>query len=271
MICVRDTGNGIPPSAQKELFARYTMLETNRSSGAGPVNSRSGIKTMSHSSGLGLFIAQEMARSLGTAITIQSPWEGAAGPVQGTSAMLVLPISSDKQCIVKKLPPRESPRQKLQLHPALNSSVTLKKRLSVCIVEDDAMNRLLLTTKLKQVAQELGTEIACLEFDSGEAAVQEYKASVAGQDEGWDLILVDQQLQCGMMLGSEAIAELRRLGCRAAVVACSGNCTSNDKQFYIDPGADHCWEKPYPTQQDMARDIMGLLLSPAAEGNGGVI
>ena len=35
------------------------------------------------------------------------------------------------------------------------------------------------------------------------------------------------------MLGSEAVAELRKRGCTTSIVMCSGNCTANDMSHYI--------------------------------------
>jgi CheY-like chemotaxis protein len=144
----------------------------------------------------------------------------------------------------------------------------------MCIVEDDAMNRLLLKAKLTHIfAKFTETHFTLDEFDSGEAVLgartrrmgkkgggdeggeggggggdgeekgadgeEAGEGHVEGGDGGeegevgdWDIIIIDEYLQCGGLLGSEATKQLRKQGCAASIIACSANCTGIDQVWH---------------------------------------
>jgi CheY-like chemotaxis protein len=74
----------------------------------------------------------------------------------------------------------------------------------------------------------------------------------------FDFILMDEHLGEDSLQGSELTQQMRNDGCKAVVIACSGNCLEDDKQLYKSKGANWMWPKPYPTTGEMRDDILHL-------------
>jgi CheY-like chemotaxis protein len=138
-----------------------------------------------------------------------------------------------------------------------------KRAIRICVVEDDLMNRMILKGKLSQILTEQAREFVIDEADSGERILLTFrtrgKAPPTGAAVDWDIIVMDEHLQCGGMLGSECTAELRKMGCTAFIIACSANCSSADTQHYKDSGAQMVWPKPFPSNELMLYDLCHAL------------
>jgi CheY-like chemotaxis protein len=80
-------------------------------------------------------------------------------------------------------------------------------------------------------------------------------SSESSSNAAWDIIVVDEHLQCGGMLGSECTAALREAGCTAFIIACSANCTPADREYYMEKGANLTWPKPFPNNQSIFADL----------------
>ena len=116
------------------------------------------------------------------------------------------------------------------------------------------MNRIILKAKLQAVAASTSTSMSITEFDSGEAFVRHCERHRLGPGA---VVIVDQYLQLGGLLGSEAIKHVRQLGCKAFVIACSANHSEDDVAMYRASGANETWPKPYPENGQMAVDMCG--------------
>ena len=75
-------------------------------------------------------------------------------------------------------------------------------------------------------------------------------------DDYFDFIILDEHLGDESMLGSELTKQLRQEGCRAVIIACSGNCLPNDVARYQVAGANSAWPKPYPSTAQMRNDLV---------------
>jgi hypothetical protein len=54
------------------------------------------------------------------------------------------------------------------------------------------------------------------------------------------------------------------------VISCSGNCAKEDKEMYLQAGADNVWPKPYPAPPAMLKDLqawIGQKEPPVKEGD----
>jgi CheY-like chemotaxis protein len=77
-----------------------------------------------------------------------------------------------------------------------------------------------------------------------------------------DVVLLDEHMQSsgGVLKGSEAIAHFRRLAQehgfpQPVLVINSGNCSAVDHEHYREMGADAVWPKPYPSCEQIVRDV----------------
>ncbi len=118
-LTVSDQGIGIAPEAMEEIFTSFHQLEnpyTKRFQGVG----------------LGLSITKEIVGLMGGTIAVESV------PEKGSVFTISLP---DKSCI---------PEQSLQTAETAGGKETTRGKATILVVEDEAINRLYLTTMLKE-------------------------------------------------------------------------------------------------------------------------
>ena len=137
------------------------------------------------------------------------------------------------------------------------SSVALPPLLRFLIVDDDQFNSTVLRMGLQWAGKQTG-EHAAWQVDmcpTGEAALERH------QNDHYDVLILDQNLEGGggALTGSDVVSMLRQEGDQAIVIISSGNCSRRDIDFYMSMGANHCWPKPYPSQEDMLSDLFFLL------------
>jgi CheY-like chemotaxis protein len=149
----------------------------------------------------------------------------------------------------------------------------------VLLVEDDALNTLLMSTKLSKSKELAKYNFVVDEYVTADKALACSLLRDSANINYYSVIIMDEHFvedlppQCAsgdigsgvlpLMKGSEAIRKLRKLGCTSIIVACSGNCLPEDTAMYSEAGATLWWPKPYPTATEMDVDFQRLL-SPAS-------
>jgi CheY-like chemotaxis protein len=122
------------------------------------------------------------------------------------------------------------------------------------MVDDDMMNRLIMSQKLTTAKEFKGLSAVCDQAEHGEAALQKLKAN----SEGYDVLIFDEHMENsgGKLKGSEVIRQLRQEGCKSVIVSCSVSCNDDTNySAFKSAGADICWTKPYPSPMQMYHDL----------------
>ena len=239
LVEVTDTGHGIPKEAMSKLFHKY---------------SQGGFHA---GSGLGLIIAKQIVGLMDADIKVDSPWRNPSGGyTQGTRFSFVVP--KPVFCLAVATP-RDESRPLPQQQP-------VHDRLTVLLVEDDALNTMIMKVKVNQAAAALFSTVHIEACTHGEAALQKYD-ELQNSSVKVDLILMDEHLESsgGVLTGSQTTKLLRDLGCGCTIIACSGNCMPSDVDNYKAAGADLVWPKPYPVIEVMVQNLRDWV-QPAADG-----
>jgi CheY-like chemotaxis protein len=129
------------------------------------------------------------------------------------------------------------------------------KHLRIVVAEDEPFNIKLLGMKLAQACAPICDSHSVEFVETGEALLA--KMEVVGYS-SVELIIVDEHMDSvgGCLRGSEATKALRDRGCKAWVVACSGNCLPQDTVAYEKAGASYCWPKPYPDTASIREHLL---------------
>jgi signal transduction histidine kinase/AmiR/NasT family two-component response regulator len=204
---VSDTGLGISPENQEEIFESFRQID------AGSTRSFGG-------TGLGLAICRQITDLLGGSIDVSS----AIGA--GTTFKVILPASSvpsaDKPAVTplpKPLPPEE-----------LGASLA---ELRVLAAEDNAVNAMVIQTILQ-------TRVRALTIvENGREAVE------AVETGDFDIVLMDKQMP--VMDGVMATREIRALGGKAAdvpIIAVTADAFAQARDEILGAGANDYLAKP---------------------------
>ncbi|CAB9506982.1 Sensor protein kinase WalK (Fragment) [Seminavis robusta] len=222
----KDTGPGIPIEDQAHLFERFVRR------GGAP------------GSGLGLCICKQIVDALEGDIYFESD----PRVKQGTTCVILLPLVSCTSTSV-------ATQSKGTEHaPPIIEPEMIEEEISILLVDDIMMNRLMLTKRLRKGVM---PNAKIIEAATGEAAVE----LVESGDHQFQLVIVDQYMESagGVMLGTDTVIALRRMGLKCMIIGCSGN--DIEKEFEA-AGADGCWSKPMPSNSVMLQEIReGLDLS----------
>jgi two-component system CheB/CheR fusion protein len=210
-IKVADTGIGIPPKKQAQIFESFTQLEGSYSRSYG-------------GSGLGLAISRRLLEQMGGSIEVQS--EVDKGSVFTVTIPLGIP-GGDKSSqgdkaggagaidAAKKVAPGDEP-------------------FRILLAEDDPINQDLLKTILALKGYEVITA------NNGEEAVDTW------EEGGAAFILMDVQMP--VMDGLTAISRIRELegktGSRIPIVCLTAHAFEEDRNRCLDAGADGYLSKP---------------------------
>jgi signal transduction histidine kinase/CheY-like chemotaxis protein len=137
-------------------------------------------------------------------------------------------------------------------HPKFftDASQTLETPLRFLIVDDIRINRHMLSRRLQNSIYP-GCIVA-------EACTGEEALLICGKQD-FDVIIVDQYMEeaGGVMVGTDAIYALRRMGVTSIVIGCSGN--DLDAEF-IDAGVDIVWQKPIPSNEEIKIEICRAII-----------
>lgn len=204
-----DTGPGILKSHQKELFKKFVQR------GGAP------------GTGLGLAISKHLVDLMDGEIYYES--DPTVKP--GSSCVVLLPLPL---CMAPSSPEMTSGEKKPDLEV---KDAPIQEPMSLLIVDDIKMNRTMLKRRFQKGVVPNGT---IAEAPTGEIALE-----MCGQ-QSFDVIIMDQYMEDagGILLGTDTIAALRRMGVQSLIVGCSGNDIENE---FLEAGADLCWQKPLPT------------------------
>lgn len=198
---VTDTGIGMSESFVSKIFDKYAQdARTKRLQTSG--------------SGLGMFIARDLATLMESEIIIKSK------PGHGTtvSFQLKLPIS-DKEVPAK-----------------LSQSPVILKNIKALLVEDDETNRFIVAHTL------VNAGCSVMEAENGQVAVDLLI------NENFDIILMD--IQMPVMDGLEASKYIRNnLRLMTPIIAFTANAFKQDIEQYMKAGMNDFIKKPYDENQ----------------------
>eukprot|EP01029_Cantina_marsupialis_P023468 TRINITY_DN5871_c0_g1_i1.p1 TRINITY_DN5871_c0_g1~~TRINITY_DN5871_c0_g1_i1.p1 ORF type:complete len:811 (-),score=218.87 TRINITY_DN5871_c0_g1_i1:560-2992(-) len=126
--------------------------------------------------------------------------------------------------------------QKVVFKPMTPSSETVRKEkclynYKILVVDDSPVNRLILRRSLSRAGAEV------IEAGDGQAAISLWKAT-----DQIDLIWMDVVMP--ILNGLEATKQLRKLGCKVAIIACTGNVQEQDHRLCIEAGMTRLEGKP---------------------------
>jgi CheY-like chemotaxis protein len=214
--CVRfeccDTGPGIPKKEQEKLFERFVQR------GGAP------------GTGLGLAIAKHLVDLTGGSIRFYSDPTIKAG----TSCVVTMPL---KVCD----PPGSVVDE--------DFPVLIEQPISILIIDDVKMNRLMLSRRLKKgVAPNSSIMEAC----TGEEGL-----SICANNT-FDVIIVDQYMEeaGGVMVGTDVVFAMRRKRINSIIIGCSGN---DMDDLFQEAGADWVWKKPMPSNSTIVKQLLSGL------------
>lgn len=210
VIRIVDTGIGITPAQQKEMFDAFTQADASTARQYG-------------GSGLGLAICSKLVKKMGGTITVESSLgSGSAFEVQ-------LPL-------IKALTGSSVSPPKIQLSAAELSSMRRKfQKLRVIVAEDNAVNELL----IRKLLEGVGCEVR-LARDGAEAFRLWEEWAV-------DLMLMDVQMP--VVNGLTATARIRQAERKfnrmpTPILAVTANAMTGDRETYIAAGMTGYVTKP---------------------------
>ena len=219
MVCVRDTGIGIPADKQDVIFQSFNQADTSTTRKYG-------------GTGLGLTICASLAALMGGRIWLESE----AG--QGSSFWFTV------QGVVA--PPGQAgfgdrPAEPVQSQPAEKTrpvSQPADHRLQILLAEDNPLNQRLAVLLLER----WGHEVA-LAQDGFEAV------TLFGQ-RAWDLVLMDMQMpNMDGVAATRAIRATETNGRRTPIVAMTANAMNADRELCLEAGMDAFLSKPFEVER----------------------
>jgi PAS domain S-box-containing protein len=228
-IRVKDTGIGIPITAQKTIFEKFTQSDPS-------ITRRFG------GTGLGLTICRELADLMGGDIEVIST-EG-----KGSEFIITLPLpaaESTQPLMHEKLP---------TTHGDNDSS----RRGNVLLVEDYMPNALVARTVLLNFG--FGCEVA----GCGQEAVD-----ILTSDRHDDFVAVLMDVQLPDISGVDATLRVREFETknsarRVPIIAMTAHALMGDKEKFIEAGMDSYIPKPFDPD-DLSEQLHRLALKPAAK------
>ena len=207
---VVDTGIGISPELQQELFQPFNQSDTSRSRKYG-------------GTGLGLAISLRLAEMLGGSIHVQSQ------PGQGSTFSVNVDAGSADDAPRLAVPSLRGPaNQKRQLP-------TRQLDCRVLVVDDRRDIRLLAEHFVTQAG---GSVVTACDGIEAIAAVRESQKS----ETPFDLVLMDMQMP--NLDGRETTALLRSSGFRQPIIAITADAMQGDREKTLMAGCDEYLSKP---------------------------
>jgi PAS domain S-box-containing protein len=212
---VTDTGIGIPEDRIEHIFENFQQAssETARLYGG---------------TGLGLAISKQLVESQGGSITVKSQLE------EGSTFSFVLPF--------------QKTNAEVELEKVMNILNTKVQNIKVLVVEDIALNQLLMKTLLDDFGFE--HDIA----DNGKIAIEKL------QNKSYDIILMD--LHMPEMSGFEATEYIRnKMNSQIPIIALTADVTSADLKKCTAVGMNDYISKPID-EKLLYNKIIDLLKNP---------
>ena len=227
VIDVEDTGIGIAPEHQAEIFAAFGQSDASTTRRFG-------------GTGLGLTLCQRLARLMGGDVVLVQSQLG-----RGSCFRLSLPVTSLEPSRVE---PRPSPSR-------ANSSDEKPLRGHILLAEDGEENRALIVFYLTRAGATVTTGV------NGAEALQCIEA-LSAQGDSFDLLVTDVQMP--VLDGCELVAELRRRGNALPAIALTAFASEDDRARCLAAGCDAFATKPIQRDQfiDLCRRFITSEDSP---------
>ncbi len=207
---VRDTGIGMTPEQQEQLFQPFSQ-------GDPSVTRRYG------GSGLGLTISQRLAQILGGAITCVSRLD------QGSQFTCMIAVGTD--VVLVDQASMDSPSQPMSL------PVTLDPLDCRVLVVDDRRDVRHLT---RHILMKAGAHVELAE--DGQQALEYFERMQRGYVRPVDIILLDMQMP--IIDGYQAAAELRKRGFQHSIIALTADAMQGDMNRCLESGCNGYLSKP---------------------------
>ena len=183
-------------------------------------------------------------------VSPESPSQGEESA--GSRFAFILPVTSVAETALERRSNGHRPDGRSSPAGGFGGAQPLKR---VLVVEDDPVNAMLMTAMLRTdpIMSDLQLDVQAV--PTAEQALELIPA--ANNERLFDLVIFDEHLEAGggQMLGSDAIKYLRQQGVDCIMISCSGNCTPEDAEAYLQKGASFVWPKPYPTSAVMRADL----------------
>jgi two-component system, sensor histidine kinase and response regulator len=221
---ISDTGIGIPETKQKLIFDKFTQTD-------------SSITRKFGGTGLGLAISMQLVQLMGGDMWVQSPGElkDEVSGSPGSTFHITIPFR-----LPKDVPPREVLTDSSQL-----------KGIPVLVVDDNAINRKILTAMLER------WEMTSRQVESGKEAIRCMKQAVS-DNKPFKFVLVDVQMP--EMDGFELIRRIREdddiSNTRLIVLTSSG--TKGDGKRCRDLGVTAYLRKPISANEIQETFLMAM-------------
>jgi CheY-like chemotaxis protein len=216
---VSDTGIGIPPGKQEEIFVAFVQAESSYSRRFG-------------GAGLGLSISSRLVKLMGGDIRVQSPASQSLSPGggPGSTFYFTLPFK------VAVPPPVKRDTEPVCDMEDIGAAAGMEK-LNILVAEDNKINQRLIAMRLQQ----LGHKPTLVE--NGEEVLKKMKTR-SGE---FDLIFMD--LQMPLMDGIEAAGAIRKMeqkrpGRHIPIIALTAHNTGEDRRKVMEAGMDDHVAKP---------------------------
>ncbi len=208
-----DTGPGISPENQIELFEPFTQVDSSMTRNVG-------------GTGLGLAISQRLAEALGGKVSVESEL--------GSGSRFILSIEFEEAPSMAGALPIESTGTLPELTEPIDQPMDTL-HTSILVVEDVAVNQLL----IKVMLEKAGATVSVA--GNGQVAVDDIQAA---NDEGrpFDLVLMDMQMP--VLDGYEATRLLRSQGIQTPIVALTAHAMTTDRDKCMAAGCDEFITKP---------------------------
>ncbi|MBW7910265.1 MAG: response regulator [Alphaproteobacteria bacterium] len=223
---VRDTGIGIPPEKQAQIFDKFVQADTSTTRRYG-------------GTGLGLAITRELVELMGGTIGVES----AMG--SGSTFRFVIPFKTTTQISALRDRKKRKPQSHGNLQPAA---------ARVLIAEDHPMNQILMTRLME------GFGISRFDIvENGRGAATQAKTG------HWDLILMDCHMPEMSGYDATREIRAGELGTKRhiPIIAMTANAMTGEKEKCLRFGMDDYISKPIDI--DELRDILGQWIAfPAA-------
>ncbi len=204
LLQVRDTGIGLTPLQQSNIFDSFTQADASTTRRFG-------------GTGLGLAITKRLTELMGGSITVESE------PGHGSTFIVRLPITSaSPPPLQASLPPSAQPGPKLPF-PA---------DLRILLVDDNRTNQLLCQAMLKRLG--LSATLA----GDGNEAVASWRA------EGFDVVLMDVEMPGLDGLGATRAIRECTVSDQPWIIAVTAHATQSDRDRCLAAGMNDYLSKP---------------------------
>jgi two-component system, sensor histidine kinase len=225
VISVRDAGPGLSLEQQKMMFGEGVQFNPNQlQAGQG--------------SGLGLWISKEIVNQHKGQIRVESKGLGCGSTFEVMFPVVIRDVASSALRNPGRISIRSHPSQCKTIGTPLNTELRPPKDLNclnglnVLVVDDAPSNRKLVSRLLKSKG------IVCDEAVNGREAV----SMVMSGDRHYQAILMDYEMP--EMDGPSAARKLRDLRCEVLIVGLTGNVLPEDKEHFLNHGANFVLTKP---------------------------